>query len=1115
MPDRLAVVSELYRRRDGLPAEKAAVVTELARRLQIDDATGPIPDVGGRGRDSILGRVGQQMGGGNPHLIAGGLAEAREGFEQLFDPSWDEKAGGVHKIVSGLSSAAAPAAVTAGLVLAPEVTIPALAIGSLASYAGSGVARQLGASQNVSDVIGDVAGFAAGGKAGELAPRAGRAAVNRAAGALREGILPRSGTVTQQIAANWALRRGAPLDAAAATHNPLLRGAQEASQTTLGSGAMARRAIEKRNTWYTDTGRSLAAETFDTPQSPETAGQAIADAATAAIRSANRDAAAEYQSLRQRELDPANIKRLKVGTRKAESSTLVTESGDPLVTEEPVHENIALPVDMRPFKEQFRPQLRAIGRQTRLGQSHYAPAQIALEDIVHGPDYVAASTAEKNLGALKQVSMKGTLAGGVKTEAGGLAAASIEQLQSAIDASVKHHAGADALAELQRGRDLTFEKYKAIELVDQFKAEPVRLFQQLTGPRDTSIGFLRQVQELAPQEVPRLGRAWLDGAIDHASEQGGFHHADKLFADWSKLGPETKKILFPEAEHRADLDHFFQSAKDSARIENPSGTAKVAHLTSQGAMLIANPVAGGAYLVAGNLLSRLLYSPRFVRAAIRGFELPARAPKGVAMSAAVRLAEAAKAAGVPLEKSSGISTNDPAAVAPSEGVSINGRTPTGAARQGTALPEAAGAGARTGVRAPGDAGSASSTTIAIPGSAGEGYRAQYRLRELSEVQTSHQGATFQPNTKYGLTNDRDYANPLNQGKIIHAAGSKFDPALHITDNPDATNGPLVIDSAGNVIGGNGRGMMLQRVYAQNGKAAAAYREMLTRKAAQFGLDPAAAAQMKQPVLVREIADSEFGRAGRSKQNAVTDFNKVGTNSLTPGERAIADSRRVSNGTLDEVAGRLEAKGPDAGLAEILQGKPGGEILQKLIDDGVVAAGERGELMTKDGELTGAGKDRITRLVVGRFFESPQQYETIAPSVRHQVERIAAPLAQVETSPAWSLTEAMRDAISLLEDAQKRGPRAGNLDDFIAQDGLFGAQKWSPRAVTLARALKGMKAAELKAAARQYASDAGYADKGPSMFGDAPAPEASFAAAFGETPANALAPTSGAQSKGAK
>jgi hypothetical protein len=284
--------------------------------------------------------------------------------------------------------------------------------------------------------------------------------------------------------------------------------------------------------------------------------------------------------------------------------------------------------------------------------------------------------------------------------------------------------------------------------------------------------------------------------------------------------------------------------------------------------------------------------------------------------------------------------------------------------------------------------------------------------------------------------------------------------------------------------------------------------MLVQKAGQFGLDPEAAQGMKRPVLVRQLDASELSTPEKI-QNAITDFNKKGTAELTPGERAISDSRRVSDDTLDDMASRLDAKGPAATIADALEGKAGSEVLQKLINDGVVTSQERAAFQNEGG-LTKAGRERIGQLMIGRFFRDPEQLDSIAPSVRGKIERIAAPLAQVEAKGEWNLTPDVQSAVDLVEAARQAGTK--NLDDFMKQDGLFGKDKYSPNAVTIAKALQTSKSTELTAAARQYAQDAAYASKGESMFGETPTPEKSFADSIGSLKSGARSEAEAAMKK---
>lgn len=357
-----------------------------------------------------------------------------------------------------------------------------------------------------------------------------------------------------------------------------------------------------------------------------------------------------------------------------------------------------------------------------------------------------------------------------------------------------------------------------------------------------------------------------------------------------------------------------------------------------------------------------------------------------------------------------------------------------------------------------------STEILIPGSP-ETYQAIYSVRDLDDVHASHSGQTFQKNPKFEFQNDRDYSDKRNSGRILSQAGD-FKPQYLLTDSPDALNGAPIIDRRGNVLGGNSRTMTLDRVYAQKPEAASKYKQQLMAQAKAFGIDPATVSGMKRPVLVRELR-GEF-----TPQKAVTDFNVAGTAALTPAERAVADSHRVSLKTLDEVAKRIESQGPDGTLAKALAGD-GRTLVNRLVEDGAVAAQDKPALLNPDGTFSAEGKSRLSRLLIGRLFEDSKQFDTTAPELRNKLERIVAPLARVEGKSEWDISPTVKEAISLINEAKARDI---GIDDLLAQSGMFDQSEYSPAAVAVAKSLSG-KATEVAKAFRNYAEEAEMATTG--------------------------------------
>jgi ddrB-like ParB superfamily domain len=437
--------------------------------------------------------------------------------------------------------------------------------------------------------------------------------------------------------------------------------------------------------------------------------------------------------------------------------------------------------------------------------------------------------------------------------------------------------------------------------------------------------------------------------------------------------------------------------------------------------------------------------------------------------------EAAAAAAVPTPEGPGAPAGD-----------------AGTAQQGAAVQEQAGGGAQPAPQAAAAAPRTSEARLTVPGE-DTVYPGQYELREAGDVQPSHNAQTFAPNPKFKLVNDRQYNNPVNQEKVtVPSTDEKFDPAYHITDNPDATNGPSIIDKDNQVLGGNGRMMMLQRIYAAAGKAAARYRQMLTERAAQFGIDPAEVAKFKNPVLVRVLDESAM--TPEAKQIAITDFNKTGTASLTPAEQAIRDSRRVSPETLKDIGGQLDALGPEGTLAQVIEGQNGRDIMQRLIQDGVVSPQERAGLMNEK-ELTKAGKERLSQLLLGRFFKDPAQLDNIPAAARGKIERIAAHVVRTESEGNYTLTPHVQSAIDLLEQMRTRG--TATVDDYLNQTAMHAGESYTPEAVELAKQIRTTNPNDLVDRVRTYADRAAQSNEGPGLFGDpVKSPREAFNEAFG-------------------
>jgi hypothetical protein len=200
-----------------------------------------------------------------------------------------------------------------------------------------------------------------------------------------------------------------------------------------------------------------------------------------------------------------------------------------------------------------------------------------------------------------------------------------------LDLAVKLRAGEagdDVLKALETGRRATRAKYAVADVLDSLtggSAEPVRPYDRLTAPKDSRVDLLRQVKQLAPDQVKTVARAYLDRLLEKATSEGGFGRARGIAADWERLGPATKAALFKDPAYVQDLDRFFLLAKRIEDTPNPSGTAHTLLTAAQGGLLWTDPISGVATQVGGAALSKLLHSKTGVKLLTQGLTIPVKA----------------------------------------------------------------------------------------------------------------------------------------------------------------------------------------------------------------------------------------------------------------------------------------------------------------------------------------------------------------------------------------------------------------------------------------------------------------------------------------------------------
>ena len=378
---------------------------------------------------------------------------------------------------------------------------------------------------------------------------------------------------------------------------------------------------------------------------------------------------------------------------------------------------------------------------------------------------------------------------------------------------------------------------------------------------------------------------------------------------------------------------------------------------------------------------------------------------------------------------------------------------------------------------------------------------RYRLVELDRLIPSHMPLDdFKPDPRYpARVQERRYdVDRREQLKVLgNAEPNCFVPTLIVNTEPTGLNGNPVALPDGLVLSGNGRTMTLQVIYARHPKAADAYKDTLRQRAALFGFAPEDVDRLRQPVLVRVMA-----QAGRSRQELaelVRRFNEDLTQAMDPVTASIAHGRRVS----ERIIARLHAMEDDETFLQFVRRD---RVFIRLVqEDGLLPKERIGAFIERD-RLTGAdrltkeGAEFIQRALLGKAVPDPASIEMLHLNLRDALTRavpfiLQASEGNVSNPAAWNPIPALPHAIRLWASATASGKR--RMRDFVDQLALFPP----PKGVLLNEATAAIATALLmKPGTRQQPSGwRAFAEKVAAsntfnLFGDEPV--ASFAGAFG-------------------
>ncbi|HKD02244.1 MAG TPA: hypothetical protein VKB77_07450, partial [Terriglobales bacterium] len=252
----------------------------------------------------------------------------------------------------------------------------------------------------------------------------------------------------------------------------------------------------------------------------------------------------------------------------AQGQPLLDAQGNPITRSVPIVETIGMPVDMATAKQSLTPLRARLIEEMSEADMKSSRGLKALDTVLEGPDYLPASVADKKLGAIKALLREK----GVNDRTKYFAEQALTALDPLIDKAVAT-GGPKATQALQEGRLFTKAKYATRQTLKELPEEPIGVFQKLTRPGDAGINLLRDVQTHAPDAMPAVGRAYMQGLFDTALGEAGKPPNTKLaISNWAKLGDATKKILF-SADQIKSIDRFLKLSDIEASVPSTASAA--------------------------------------------------------------------------------------------------------------------------------------------------------------------------------------------------------------------------------------------------------------------------------------------------------------------------------------------------------------------------------------------------------------------------------------------------------------------------------------------------------------------------------------------------------------
>ena len=373
------------------------------------------------------------------------------------------------------------------------------------------------------------------------------------------------------------------------------------------------------------------------------AGQFVQDELGSSIKRNQEAAKQSYDYVRQE--TAKNVVPKQTGTS---TSPILGPNGNPISS--PVYTMLESPVDLEPIRAQLQPIYEDLANNLAPAKQQASTAFTALKNLMERQDltHMNAMDFDKFLGALKSITRNGE-SPNLSNTSQRLATQVISAGEKGLDQALVG-AGPDVIDALHRGRRAVAEYHDIDEFLQDIRKkpnepyEPASIFDALTRGGNRAITTLETIKRHSPAAIDTIGRTLLNEMLDKATREGGWGRSAGADADWTRLGDDTKSLLYGPQVTKS-LEQLFLGAKKLTPAEGSPTAGRLSAFASYGdvgaalaellgGVVMGHPVAGAATAAATlyatrvrpAMLAKIAFQPAGANLLNQVMRLPVNSP---------------------------------------------------------------------------------------------------------------------------------------------------------------------------------------------------------------------------------------------------------------------------------------------------------------------------------------------------------------------------------------------------------------------------------------------------------------------------------------------------------